>query len=79
MRSGGMKNGELLRAAEVEFNALVTMDRGIEYQQNLTTLRLGIVLVLAPSNRRQDVEPLMPAVNSALGRIQPGELVRVTA
>lgn len=48
----GKKNGELLRLAEVEFDALVTMDRGIEYQQNLKTLRLGIVLRRILSLRR---------------------------
>ncbi|MDQ2695700.1 MAG: DUF5615 family PIN-like protein, partial [Pseudomonadota bacterium] len=31
----GKTNGELLRLAEVEFDVLVTMDRGIEHQQNL--------------------------------------------
>ena len=29
----GMKDSELLRAAEAEFDALVTMDKGIEHQQ----------------------------------------------
>ena len=31
----GKKNGDLLRAAQVEFDVLVTMDRNLEYQQNL--------------------------------------------
>ena len=75
----GKKNGELLRAAESEFDAFITMDRGIEYQQNLGNLSLGIVLISARSNRRQDVEPAMPAVNAALRTIQPGQLVRVAA
>jgi hypothetical protein len=56
----------------------VTMDRGIEHQQNLTSLALGVVVVSARSNRRQDVEPAMPAVNSALRALQPGQVVRVT-
>ena len=75
----GKRNGELLRAATAEFDAFVTMDRGIEYQQDLTTLSLGIVLVLARSNRRRDVEPAMPAVNLALRTLQPGTVVRVSA
>ena len=32
----GMKNGELLRSAENEFDVWVTADRNIEYQQNLS-------------------------------------------
>ena len=73
----GKTNGELLRAAEREFDALVTMDRSIEHQQELARLRLGIVLVTARSNRRQDVEPAMPAVNEALREVGPGTLLRI--
>ena len=75
----GKKNGELLREAEAEFDAFITMDRGIEYQQNLKSRRLAILLLTAPSNRRQDLEPLMPVVNNALRNLLPGEFVRVTA
>jgi hypothetical protein len=33
----GLKNGDLLTAAETaKFDVLLTMDQGIEYQQNLT-------------------------------------------
>lgn len=35
---GGKKNGELLELAQPEFDVLVTMDRGIEHQQNVTNL-----------------------------------------
>jgi predicted nuclease of predicted toxin-antitoxin system len=62
----GMKNSELLRAAEAEFDALVTMDKGIEHQQNPSRINLSIVLISARSNRRQDVEPAMPEVNRVL-------------
>src|SRR5687767_8072623 len=68
----GKKNGDLLRAAEAEFDVFVTMDRGIEYQQNLTSLTLGVVLIFARSNRRKDVEPAIPAVNAAIRTLQAG-------
>ena len=70
----GKKNGELLRAAEAEFDVFVTMDRGIEYQQNLASRALGVVLISARSNRRNEVGPAIPAVNSAIRSLQPGEL-----
>jgi hypothetical protein len=73
----GKKNGELLRVAEQEFDALLTMDRNTEHQQNLSVLDLGVVLILARSNRRRDVEPAMPDVNRALKRVRSGELVTV--
>ena len=47
----GITNGELLRRMGTEYDAFVTMDRGIEFQQNLATVSVGILLVRAPSNR----------------------------
>ena len=74
---GSLKNGQLLRAAQAEFDAMVTMDRGIPHQQNLREISLGIVIVRAYSNRRQDVAPFIPQVNAALRTIRPGEVVYV--
>jgi hypothetical protein len=51
----GIKNGELLRRMSGQYDALVTMDRSIEFQQRIATLRFGIVLVRARSNRMQDL------------------------
>jgi predicted nuclease of predicted toxin-antitoxin system len=74
---GGTKNGRLLRLSETEFDVLVTMDKGIEHQQNLAAIDLGIIVIYAVSNRRADVEPLMPEVNKALQSIQAGQLVKI--
>lgn len=39
----GLKNGELLTAAETAgFEVFLTVDQGIEYQQNLITRKLAI-------------------------------------
>ena len=75
----GKKNGDLLRSAAQEFDALVTMDRNIQYQQHLASYDLGLLLIKARSNRRQDVEPVMPEVNRVLRDIKPGELRIVEA
>lgn len=47
----GALNGELLQRADAEFEAFVTLDRGIEYQQDLTGLSIRIVIVRAFSNK----------------------------
>ena len=73
----GKKNGELLSLAATEFDALVTMDGNIEHQQNLSAIALGIVVIEAKSNRRQDIQPAMRQVNQALRTIQPGQVVHV--
>ena len=49
----GMKNGELLRRAEAQFDVLVTMDRGIYHQQNLSGMRLIIVALHAKNESPQ--------------------------
>ena len=76
---GGMKDGALLHAAQEEFDALVTMDRGIAHQQNLRGLSLGIVLLRASSNRRADTAPLIPQVNRALAVVRAGAVIEVGA
>lgn len=53
------------------------MDRGIEYQQNLKSSSLAIVVIHARSNRRKDVEPVMRGINEILASIQPAEVIHV--
>ena len=73
----GKKNGELLRLAEGEFDALVTMDRNLEHQQNLSALNLAVIVLRARSNAYPAVAPLMPEVNEGLETVQAGEVVHV--
>jgi hypothetical protein len=73
----GIKNGELLRRMTGQYNVLVTMDRSIEFQQRLSTLPLGIVLIRARSNRMQDLGPLVPSILAALDAVEPGRIRRV--
>jgi hypothetical protein len=42
---GAFKNGELLRRAEGHFDVLLTADRRMQYQQQLTTFGIGVVVV----------------------------------
>jgi len=60
-----------------EYDALVTMDRGIEFQQNLTSVAVGVLLVRASSNRMVHLQPLVPAILDALPALKPGQLHRI--
>jgi hypothetical protein len=40
----GIKNGVLLQRANGPFDALLTVDQGIEYQQNLAGLSISVVV-----------------------------------
>lgn len=73
----GIANGELLRRMRSEYDVLITMDRSIEFQQNLSALAFGILLVRAPSNRMVHLQPLVASILSALPTVTPGRLQRV--
>lgn len=75
----GKENGELLRMAAAEFDAFVTTDRGILYEQNLEGIELGIVLLEANRNHYEALAPLISQVNTVLKTLQKGQVVRVSA
>lgn len=68
----GKKNGELLRAAAAEFDAFVTLDSNLEYQQNVAALDLAIVVIRAESSDLADIERALPALNELLPSVEPG-------
>ena len=50
-------------ATEQQFSALVSVDdEGFEYQQNVNTLPIHVVIMIAQTNRLQDLQPLVPDV-----------------
>jgi hypothetical protein len=74
----GLKNGELLRVgADAGFEVLVTADRNLQFQQNLSQSRLGIILLVATSNALEDLVPLLPGLLAAIPKSRPGQLQRV--
>jgi len=75
----GMKNGELLSRASEGFEAFVTINANLPYQQALERFPIGVVLLRARSNRLADLEPLVPALLASLTEIGPGELRTVSA
>lgn len=77
MEWSGIKNGPLLRRAAQEFDVFLTVDQGIEYQQNPVGLALAIVVMIAASNDIDDLRPLMPRVRETLSSASPGTVVKV--
>jgi len=73
----GKENGELLALADASFDVVVTIDRNLRYQQNLTGRKIALLIVRARSNRVVDLEPHFPACAEALQTIQPGTVVEV--
>lgn len=78
-RWSDLDDGPLLRAAETEFDAFVTMDQNLRYQQNLTGRMLRIIVIKASSNRLVSLAPAGPLVLEALKATAPGEVRLIDA
>jgi len=74
-----LSNGTLLKHAAGEFDAVLTADQNIEFQQNLKILPIAVVVLVAASNRLESIEPLVVDLLVALDALQPKVLVRVGA
>ena len=75
---GGKKNGELLAIAERQgFEIFLTMDKGLEYEQNLTGRRIAVIILRAKSNRLVDLVPLVDACLTQMRSIKPGQIARI--
>ena len=75
----GKTNGELLSLASGQFDVLLTADQGLEFQQNLTSLEVSIVILAGRTNRFDDLKPLVRKVLDVILNIGAGEVVRVTS
>ena len=74
----GLKNGRLLEAAEAAgFDVLITVDRNIPDQQNLSGRRIALVILCGPTNRLRDLALLVPAATSVIVSIRAGDVVRI--
>lgn len=75
---GGKRNGELLTLAAANgFDAFLTKDTNLPYQQDQAKLPLAIVVLRARSNSLDDTRPLIPALLVVLEDLQPNEVTVV--
>ena len=72
---GGIKNGELLRLAEPEFDLFVTTDQNIRYQQNLAGRHVPI-LELSTNNIRR-LRTAASLIQSSVAAIKTGEFCKL--
>jgi len=74
----GIKNGELLTRASVEFDVFITVDRNLQFQQNLSQLNMAIIVLKASTNRLVDLKPLAPKILSILDKVNRGQATIVS-
>jgi len=68
----GLKNGELLSRAQVEYDVFVTTDRNLMFQQNLPKFDIAVLLLAGKTNRLRDLIPLVPRITEAIPSAKPG-------
>jgi hypothetical protein len=69
-------NGDLLRAAEEDFEAFITTDRNLRYQQNLTGRKLAILVL--PTTSWPRIQAHHVEVVAAVNRLRPGDFHELT-
>ncbi len=71
----GVKNGELLKLVEAEFDVFITSDKNLRYQQNLQDRTIAILLL--PSNQVPVIQNLLPQIDEELEKIQSGDFIEI--
>ena len=73
----GRQEREASRPGGTRFDVFVTMDRHIEFQQNLATLPIATLVVEAQSNRIEHLQPLVAEILRQLNHIPPKSLRQI--
>ncbi len=74
---GGIKNGQLLALAGPHFEAFITVDKNLPYQQNLNKIPIAIVVLSAISNELPILIHLLPKLETALNQLKPKSYVLI--
>ena len=70
----GLTNGKLLQLlVENKFDALITFDKNLQYQQNFLRYTIAVIVLNASSNSYLTLKPLVPKIKEILsGKLNPG-------
>ncbi|MCC6742595.1 MAG: DUF5615 family PIN-like protein [Acidobacteria bacterium] len=74
----GVTDRVLLERAKVEFDVLLTIDRNLEFQQNLTRFDTAVVILSGRSSRLADLKPLAAELLGVISSAALGKATRVT-
>ena len=71
-----LSNGDLLSAAEKSFDAFITTDQNLRYQQNFAGKRLAILVL--PTTSWPELQKHANKIASAIAELKPGSLVELS-
>ena len=72
-----LEDGELLLLTQNEFDVFLTIDRGLEFQQNLSRFKLGIIIVHVAKNQLPLYRLIETEILEAVEMIRPGQALHV--
>jgi hypothetical protein len=70
----GIKNGDLLRLAQDQFDVFVTVDRNLSFQQSLPQFAIAVIVLRTPTNRLKDLWLLVPQLQQILPLVPKGQV-----
>lgn len=71
-----LDNGDLLKAAEADFDVLVTTDRNLRYQQNLAGYRLAVLIL--PTTSWPKIRGHAAQIVVAIAALRPGDVTELS-
>ena len=73
----GIPDAQLIAIADGKCDVLVTIDRSIEREAQLSRIGFGVVIAHVSSNRLVAYQPVFEDLLRAVETVKPGELVHV--
>jgi len=73
---GQLKNGALLQAVEPQFDAFLTSDQNLKYQQNIAGRKLAILVL--PTNDWPTLKRLADKIATKVAALKPGDFVEMS-
>ena len=70
-----LKNGALLREAEERFDAFITTDQNLKYQQNVSRRKLAILVL--PTNDWPEIRSKADEIAVEVAKLKPGDFVEL--
>jgi hypothetical protein len=72
-----IRNGELIKRMSGKVDVFITGDQNLRYQQNLSSLKFAILILVAVNNRYQTLKALMPKVLERIPELKPGDVIEI--
>jgi predicted nuclease of predicted toxin-antitoxin system len=70
----GLKNGNLMKVAvENSFEIFLTIDKNIEYQQNLKSYEIAVVILNTVNSKIEYLEELLPKFKQEINNFEKGK------